>query len=404
MRLKMVTLHDLAWMLCALIIAFGPPSGANAAPSRDPRNYNHGLMREIPQTRRPKIQCGVKGFQHCGEQTYDRLNEMCCNQSVVAKPAPMAECCGKEAIDSEKQLCCGPTKNKKILEKKTSNSQCCHHDQYDPQTECCCQDHKTTAVQSNQSDCCVKKREGVKGFQHCGEQTYDRLNEMCCNQSVVAKPAPMAECCGKEAIDSEKQLCCGPIKNKKILEKKTSNSQCCHHDQYDPQTECCCQDHEKTLVQSNQSDCCVKKREGVKGFQHCGEQTYDRLNEMCCNQSVVAKPAPMAECCGKEAIDSEKQLCCGPIKNKKILEKKTSNSQCCHYDQYDPETECCCQDHEKTLVQSNQSDCCVKKREGAKPKVQKLEVGDPVHPVPIDVYVLRVRSVSPEVHNNTITV
>ena len=49
-------------------------------------------------------------------------------------------------------------------------------------------------------------------------------------------------------------------------------------------------------------------------------------------------------CLSIESWDAEKQLCCGKIPERKILNKTNDQNLCCSYDQYDPKKQCCTDD------------------------------------------------------------
>ncbi|TWW77193.1 hypothetical protein D4764_12G0005830 [Takifugu flavidus] len=122
-------------------------------------------------------------------EAYHTLSEICCEGTVVTKPAMKARCCGKEAIDADLQLCCGP--NSTILNRTSSHHLCCGHKQYNNQTHTC-----------------------------------DEING---SLEISAKIS--------EAIDADLQLCCGP--NSTILNRTSSHHLCCGHKQYNNQTHTC---------------------------------------------------------------------------------------------------------------------------------------------------------------------
>ncbi|XP_078101328.1 uncharacterized protein LOC144514005 [Sander vitreus] len=292
----------------------------------------------------------------CGLKAYDQLNEMCCNSTIIAKPVPNAQCCDNDAYDVDKQMCCGPMENKTILTRNSSDHRCCGRDQFDPKTECCCvkEGLKTQLITSS---CCVNESAV------CGTKAYNTFNELCCQSTVVPKPASNAKCCEENAYDVDKQMCCGPMENKTILTRKSSDHLCCGHDQFDPKTECCYSMNNSLKIQPITSSCCVNESAVTQGLSEkvsacCGLKAYDQLSEMCCNSTIIAKPVPNAQCCDNDAYDVDKQMCCGPMENKTILTRNSSDHRCCGRDQFDPKTECCCV-KEGLKTQLITSSCCV---------------------------------------------
>ncbi|KAM9733205.1 uncharacterized protein ACNS7B_015383 [Menidia menidia] len=375
------------WVTCGLTSTLDPGFGANGGLPNGTDRKSDRVRTEATPEECPKIydeDLSVRVFKCCGKLVYDRLNEMCCDQTVMAKPHPMAECCGKEAFDSERQLCCGPKGRKIILNKTTLDHRCCHHGQYNPRTQRC--SGQPVPKASNLSDCCIQEQTeiptpAVKNAP-CGNETYDSERQLCCGpkgrkkilnkttldhrccldrqynpktECCCGQPVPKAsnlsDCCiqeqtenptaavknapcGNETYDSERQLCCGPKGRKKILNKTTLDHRCCLDRQYNPKTECCC--GQPVPKASNLSDCCIQ------------EQTE--------NPTAAVKNAP----CGNETYDSERQLCCGPKGRKKILNKTTLDHRCCLDRQYNPKTECCC--GQPVPKASNLSDCCIQEQ------------------------------------------
>ncbi|KAL3991908.1 hypothetical protein ACER0C_011533 [Sarotherodon galilaeus] len=282
-----------AWLIFALTTNSEPAVGANATSRKD---------------------CNRKD---CNGIQYDIREAVCCENKL--HPGVSIFCCGKEP--------------------------------YNPGTATCCKirhGHSTTAVtqglSENVSKCCDLK-------------AYNPVNEICCQSTIVAKPGPMAECCGKEAYDKDKQLCCGPTESKMILMRNSSHHQCCGHNQYDTESQCCCSNEESVEIQSKDSSCCFKDF-GVSAAPLCGNTTFNIHTHLCCQSTVVTKSSPQHRCCDKGTYDMEKELCCGPINDKKILKRNSTDHQCCYHDQFNTKTECCCWKKESAEVQLKNSSCC----------------------------------------------
>ncbi|XP_041796712.1 uncharacterized protein si:ch211-195m9.3 [Chelmon rostratus] len=335
-------LHPGAALKCCGDKAFNP----NAATCcKDGHNYTltEGLSEKVSNC--------------CRQNAYNPLSELCCESTVVTKPAPKARCCGKEAFDEDNELCCGPDRNKTILTKRSSHHQCCGHDQYNTKTHCCSWVNNTSVIHSVNPSCCAEKS-AVNGT-----KAYDALSELCCQSTIVAKPAANIKCCGEKAFDEDKELCCGPNRNKTILTKKSSHHQCCGHDQYNTKTHCCSWTNDIPEIDFINSTCCVDS------------ETFDENKQLCCgpihNKTILTRKSLHHRCCGREqyntkthccswtndipeidfinstcCVDSEtfdenKQLCCGPIHNKTILTRKSLHHRCCGREQYNTKTHCC---------------------------------------------------------------
>ncbi|KAF1394070.1 hypothetical protein PFLUV_G00022680 [Perca fluviatilis] len=282
----------------------------------------------------------------CGLKAYDQLNFMCCNSTIIAKPAPNAKCCDNDAYDVDKQMCCGPIKNKTVLTRNSSYHRCCGRDQFDSKTERCCSMNESLKIQPITSSFC-RNESAV-----CGTKTYNTFTELCCQSTVVSKLASNAKCCAENAYDVDKQMCCGPMENKTVLTRNSSDHRCCGSDQFDSKTERCCFMNDSLKIQPITSGCCVKESAV------CGTNAYNTFTELCCQSTVVSKPASNAKCCAENAYDVDKQMCCGPMENKTILMRNSSDHRCCGRDQFDSKTECCCFINDSLKIQPITSSCC----------------------------------------------
>ncbi|XP_063348559.1 galaxin-like [Pelmatolapia mariae] len=93
-----------------------------------------------------------------------------------------------------------------------------------------------------------------------------------------------------------------------------SNLFCCGKEPYNPGTATCCKvQHGKILTAS------ITQGLSEKVSKCCDLKAYNPVNEICCQSTIISKPGPMAECCGEDVFDKDKQLCCGPADNKTIL-------------------------------------------------------------------------------------
>ncbi|XP_069390769.1 uncharacterized protein [Paralichthys olivaceus] len=290
----------------------------------------------------------------CGLEAYNPINHLCCQSAIVTKPVPMAQCCGKGGFDQEKQLCCGPPHDKKVLTRMSNNHQCCHHKQYDLITQCCCEMDGTLHIQPIQSKCCMK----------------DSAQALLGEGKLMS--APKAQCCDKAASESDKCLCCGAINNKTILIRKSSHHQCCGHEQYDTETECCHWTGEDPKILPISSIDCGKKS-GVRlqtpiPQSNCNEPHTRLCGSSCYNPNVL-------QCCEIKhtshcnsggcdttptVYDPRSQVCCdGCLSKKEPLKYQFHGSpgqHCCGTETYQPHNEICCNGHR--YPKGEHSHCC----------------------------------------------
>ncbi|XP_025754299.1 galaxin [Oreochromis niloticus] len=273
----------------------------------------------------------------------------------------MAECCGKDVFDKVKQLCCGSPDIKMILMRNSSHHQCCGHSQYDTETQCCCSnEEKRLEVQPKISSCCLRDSTSAH---LCGNETYDKNTQLCCQSTVIDKRSPNHRCCDKRAYDVEKELCCGPISDKKILTRNSPDHMCCHQGQFNSKTECCCWKDDGAEIQPRNSSCCMQQEAPV--FQPnctepnthlCGSTCYNPKEHHCCERnqkphwfctSGQSKATPtvynphiqvccdgcmstwkpwMDQCCGETPYGSGQRrvLCC----NNTLYEDRDDGEEC----------------------------------------------------------------------------
>ncbi|XP_039865289.1 galaxin-like isoform X2 [Simochromis diagramma] len=135
---------------------------------------------------------------------------------------------------------------------------CCGNEPYSPGTATCCkQQHRHTVTAR------VTQGLSEKVSSCCELKAYNPVNEICCQSTIIAKPSPMAECCGKGVYDVEKELCCGPISDKKILTRNSPDHVCCHQGQFNSKAECCCWKDDGAEIQPRNSSCCMQQEVSV---------------------------------------------------------------------------------------------------------------------------------------------
>ncbi|RVE64870.1 hypothetical protein OJAV_G00130080 [Oryzias javanicus] len=347
MRAKMV--RD-QWMLC-LVCGFFTLCGIllEAQASCESRhqalclNGRKGSLHPANQF----TNCVSEEFAYCGGCVYSRLNEICCNNSIRNKPAAMAQCCGKDPFDVSSQLCCGPVNDKKILNRISVHHLCCGHEQFNKQTQCCSDDLKV----ENHTNCDNKTTGKTSVKKQCGTNAFDESSQLCCgpvnDKKILNRISVHHLCCGHEQFnnqtqccsddlkvenhtncdnkttgrtsvkkqcgtnpfDESSQLCCGPVNDKKILNRISVHHLCCGHEQFNKQTQCCSDDLK------------------VENHTNCDNKTTGRTSVM--------------EQCDSGLYNKTKELCCGPHGSKIILNKISKNHSCCGHNQYNTKTQRC---------------------------------------------------------------
>ncbi|XP_039865438.1 uncharacterized protein LOC120719944 [Simochromis diagramma] len=318
--------------------------------------HEHDITASVDQGLNEKVS------KCCDLKAYNPVNEMCCQSTITAKPGPMAECCGKEVFDKDKQLCCGPTDNRVILVRNSSHHRCCGHNQYDTKTQCCCTNKENILeLQPKDSDCCMEDSPAVLP---CGNITFNKHTQLCCQLNVVHKSPQKYKCCDKRAYDVEKELCCGPSNNKIILMRNSSNHQCCGHNHYDTDTQCCFLNKEGVLeiqpkdpsgcvrekIVERQSKCtepkthlcgslcynpkerrCCERNQESHWFCASGKRktpptVYNPHTQVCCDGCVSGKKPWIDQCCGETPYGSAQRgvLCC----NKSLYEGRDDGEEC----------------------------------------------------------------------------
>ncbi|XP_039987200.1 uncharacterized protein si:ch211-195m9.3 [Xiphias gladius] len=307
----------------------------------------------------------------CGFKAYNPLDELCCQATIVAKPVPKAQCCGEEAFDEDKQLCCGPNHDKRILTRTSRLHRCCGRDQYYTVTHCCCSMNDVLQIKPIHSSCCVEDTAQIpKGLRQSvsplrGLHAQHPQSKQNFQSTIAAKIAPKAKYCDKEAFDEDKQLCCGPNHDKRILTRTSRLHRCCGRDQYYTVTHCCCSMNDVLQIKPIHSSCCVEDtaqipkilRQSVSPLR--GLHAQHPQSKQNFQSTIAAKIAPKAKYCDKEAFDEDKQLCCGPNHDKRILTRTSRLHRCCGRDQYYTVTHCCCSMNDVLQIKPIHSSCCV---------------------------------------------
>ncbi|CAL8386129.1 unnamed protein product [Gadus morhua 'NCC'] len=211
----------------------------------------------------------------------------------------------RQAYNVDRQLCCGSLRNVTILIKEQKGSICCGDVQYNPEKQGCCGDPP-------------KIKEPSVPYETDSEQGLTQEPTV---NNMIPTPGTLSKCCGLEAYNVYRQLCCGSLSSQKILMKEHKDSVCCGDVQYNPQKQCCCGDPPK-----------------INELSVSYETQGPTANHM------VSEPGTLSKYCGQEAYNEDRQLCCGSLHNAKILMKEQKESLCCGDVQYNPETQGCCGD------------------------------------------------------------
>ncbi|XP_026048792.1 uncharacterized protein LOC113036595 [Astatotilapia calliptera] len=324
----------------------------------------------------------------CDLKVYNPINEICCQSTIISKRGPMAECCGNDVFDKDKQLCCGPADNKTILVRNSRHHECCGHSQYDTETQCCCSNEEKLEIQSKDSSCCVRNfSPGVEkqitelqpnctepNTHLCGSSCYNPKESQCCERnqkphwfcaSGLSKTTPTVynprtqvccdgcvsawkpwidQCCGETPYGSAQRgvLCC----NKSLYEGRDDGEECSEMGiPYNPAkgTMCCSHFH------------------GSPGQHCCGTEIYQPHAEICCNGHRHLKSENIY-CCGVKAYnikDPQMKCCAGTLYNLTSLDKHGGDAQCCGSILQRPQDICCSSEDKEVLYSAKTGfSCC----------------------------------------------
>ncbi|CAL8330172.1 unnamed protein product [Boreogadus saida] len=230
----------------------------------------------------------------------------------MSGPGTLSKCCGQEAYNVDRQLCCGRLGSEKILKKEHKDSVCCGDVQYNSETQGCYGD----PPEINELSVPYEK-----------DSDQGLTQEPTANNMIPA-PGTLSKYCGQEAYNVDRQLCCGRLRSEKILMKEHKDSVCCGDVQYNPETQGCYGDPPKIneLSVSYETD------------------SDQGLTQEPTANNMIPEPGTLSKCCGQEAYNVDRQLCCGRLRSEKILKKEHKDSVCCGDVQYNPETQGCCGD------------------------------------------------------------
>ncbi|XP_059893786.1 galaxin-2-like isoform X2 [Gadus macrocephalus] len=230
--------------------------------------------------------------------------------NMIPEPGTLYKCCGQEAYNEDRQLCCGRLRSVKILMKEHKDSICCGDVQYNPETQRCCGDHPEI------NDISIS----------CETDYKQVLTQEPTANNMIPEPGTLYKCCGQEAYNEDRQLCCGSLRSVKILMKEHKDSICCGDVQYNPETQRCCGDHPEI------NDISIS----------CETDYKQVLTQEPTANNRMSGPGTLSKCCGQAAYNVYRQLCCGRPPSEKILMKEHKDSVCCGDVQYNPVTQGCC--------------------------------------------------------------
>ncbi|XP_062621911.1 uncharacterized protein LOC134283475 [Saccostrea cucullata] len=251
----------------------------------------------------------------CGNKTYDKISEVCCNQKVHNRHIQGGSESGKQRV------CCG---DKLFIAKRSHH--CCGSNYVPSNLRCCGRQTPYNASESRcDYDTVVPRGHGV-----CDGRPYDKFKYKCCSRSRLHNVSSFDKtfgCCGEKLIDTNTQQCCGWSKMK-IIQPLTG--QCCGL--FDSNKEICCQGNR--IVSNGVLRCCgngsVNISDPKEGCCMAGKvgTSYRKNTEKCCNGSVhFIRNTKNATCCGKQLLSSREQVCCN---NRAIINKTApSHNSCC---------------------------------------------------------------------------
>ncbi|XP_072030628.1 uncharacterized protein [Amphiura filiformis] len=340
----------------------------------------------------------------CNGRTYTPTTHTCCSGNLMLKQ-PGYGCCGGNAIDLSTQTCCYTGRQWSPV---SGVGKCCGPDKvYNPMTELCC-------VNGLQSSKHLVGSEAIEAgnMQCCGfNNTYNTVTEHCCQNTKIAK-TNFSSCCGTGAFDESNQICCGGSSILPLTEGRTEccaswgsegstytpynpanenccdgavtpigHGKCCNRDvPYDPNTASCCKNvlsenipevddlqaccGNQSYLKTNQVCCNGMLHYWQQDMMCCGNDTYNTSTELCCgsDNTRIAKPTTTSKCCGQRSYDSATQTCCPVFKQVFNI----AEGACCmlndtHEEAYDPETQTCCQTSWNGAVHPvahQQNKCC----------------------------------------------
>ena len=160
----------------------------------------------------------------------------------------------------------------------------------------------------------------------CGDGIIPVNPAVICCEGVRQRRPPNAECCGKRAYDSLRQICCGG----QVINKKK------YRGKYLAKLKKYLALFGITLTEYAEKHG-LKLKSMLPCLECCGDKPYfERNDRICCDGKWQTKP-PNAECCGEKAINSMKMICC-----EGVPQPRPPNAGCCGTRAYDRRREKCC--------------------------------------------------------------
>ncbi|KAJ8385029.1 hypothetical protein AAFF_G00195590 [Aldrovandia affinis] len=312
----------------------------------------------------------------CETEAYNPISWVCCKNRLHPR-RPHIKCCDTESFNSKTQLCCGPLSSRTVIAKLSEHHSCCGTTSFDQRTEYCTSaaqkqsrptvfpvdvsgnlqglpsiptnlDHQGScdrigdAFKSYSLDsvfnpkterCCVNQ------ISHSGQSYCAGM--ICCEGNLTSTTGLFQwKCCGAVGYDPREHICCAG----QISEKWPGETQCCGVKPYsvlDPEKLCC----NGVLLEDDR---------GLEGWECAESRPYCPTRETRCGS--VTYPEPGRYCCGHEAYNPGRELCCAghrlPLGRGKV---------CCGAQAYYPNSKLkCCSGHLHRLVGPSRVDavCC----------------------------------------------
>ena len=160
----------------------------------------------------------------CGDGIMPVNPDVICCDGVQQQRPPNAECCGKRAYDSMRQICCGGQVIKK--------------EEYQQKYHQLLMDYLSLfgiTIEQYAEKHGVKLDSMLPCLGCCGDQPYYESDDKICCDGVLQPKPPNGECCGRKAIDTVMTICCDGV-----AQLRPPNADCCGRRAYNRLTEKCC--------------------------------------------------------------------------------------------------------------------------------------------------------------------
>ncbi|TRY81855.1 hypothetical protein DNTS_011417 [Danionella cerebrum] len=258
---------------------------------------------------------GQQAAYCCGSNAYNPLNEICCDKKIFTRPSAETKCCGKGAIKNRDPQSHAPSRSHGLQFSSSLLGSKCDSNSFNPQIQICCSG-KIHQKSSELIKC-------------CGEDAYsftDR-NVLCCN-GILHKSVPEdSECVGGVIYIKENSIC-------HLSTRPRVDKHCCGKQAFDPRKHICCNGHRH--LKTRGTFCC-----GSEVFAH-----YDKFSK-CCSGHVYN--ANTTECCGSTIFEKKKsQICCSST-SEAVIYKKKDGHRCCGHHYYNTSLWNCCAEHLKPM-------------------------------------------------------